>query len=133
MANAILVTIVFNEHGNTSLQASFAPIMADPSGSGKLRRFALTPAAIPATLRHPIPGAARPSVAGGNLRSAVGNQTNRGNGAGFASSSTVGSYIYQETQGMNGSRWMVLAGLMIGLAGCGHSGSSAPGTSRRRR
>ena len=29
---------------------------------------------------------------------------------------------------MNGGRWMVLAGLMLGLAGCGHSGSNAAGT-----
>jgi hypothetical protein len=30
---------------------------------------------------------------------------------------------------MNGGRWMMLAGLVIGLAGCGHSGGSAPATS----
>jgi hypothetical protein len=29
---------------------------------------------------------------------------------------------------MNGGHWTVLAGLMIGIAGCGQSGSNAPGT-----
>jgi hypothetical protein len=29
---------------------------------------------------------------------------------------------------MNGGHWMVLAGLMLGLAGCGHSGSNTAGT-----